>query len=148
VSIEENEAVVRRLFAEVFNAGNVGTLDDLTTAGVLGHDATSADPRRGREAVRQVALLFRSAFPDLRLTLDDLVAARDKVAARWTLEGTHQGAFMGAAPTGKRATTGGIVIYRLEGGRIAEYWGSFDALGLLRQLGALPPPTDAPNPGT
>ena len=144
---DENAHAIRRLFAEVFNAGNVAVVDDLTTAGVLGHDATSPEPRRGREAVRQVALLFRSAFPDLRLTLDDLVTAGDKVVARWTLSGTHQGAFMGAAPTGKRATTGGIVIYRLEGGRIAEYWGSFDALGLLRQLGAVPPPTDAPSTG-
>jgi steroid delta-isomerase-like uncharacterized protein len=142
-----NAHCIRRLFEEVFNAGHIAATDDLTTADVLGHDATNPEPRRGHEAVKQVALLFRSAFPDLRLTLDDLVAAGDRVVARWTLAGTHRGAFMGAAPTGKRATTGGIVIYRLEGGRIAEYWGSFDALGLLRQLGALPLPADAPSTG-
>ena len=142
VPMEENKAVIRRLFAEVFNAGDVDAVAELAAPDVLGHDATSPEPKRGLESVRQVAVLFRTAFPDLRLGLEDLIAERDKVVARWTLRGTHRGTFMGVPATGKAAATAGIVIYRLAGGKIAEYWGSFDALGLMRQLGAFPAPTD------
>ncbi|MFP5369591.1 MAG: ester cyclase [Actinomycetes bacterium] len=142
VPTEENKAVIRRLFAEVFTAGDVAAVPELVAPDVLGHDATSAEPKRGLESVRQVAVLFRTAFPDLRLRLEDLIAEGDKVVARWTLRGTHRGAFMGVPATGKTAEAAGIVVYRLAGGKITEYWGSFDALGLFRQLGAIPEPAD------
>ena len=142
MATDANKAVIRRLFAEVFNAGDVDAVAALAAPDVLGHDATSPEPRRGLESVRQVAVLFRTAFPDLRLGVEDLVAEGDKVVARWTLRGTHRGTFMGIPATGKVATTAGIVVYRLAGGKIVEYWGSFDALGLMRQLGAIPDSTE------
>ena len=140
VSTDANKAVIRRLFQEVFGTGDVDALTDMVASDVLGHDATDPEPRRGPESVRQVVVLFRTAFPDLQLGLEDLIAEGDRVVARWTLRGTHRGAFMGVPATGKAVATGGIGIYRLTEGRIAEYWGSFDAMGLMRQLGAIPLP--------
>lgn len=78
-------------------------------------------PPQNESGVRQVAVLFRTAVPDLRLGLEDLIAEGDKVVARWTLRGTHRGTFMGVPATGKAAATAGIIIYRLAGGKIAEY---------------------------
>lgn len=133
---ETNKAAIRRLFDEVFGAGKVDSVAELVADNVLGHDPTDPKPKRGPENVQQVAVLFRTAFPDLRLTVEDVIAEGDKVAAHWTLRGTHQGSFMGIPATGKTASTTGITIYRLAQGKITEYWGSFDALGLMRQLGA------------
>ncbi len=137
---EANKVLVRRFLEEVFNADDGGAVTELAAPDILGHDATSPEPKRGLESVRQVTVLFRTAFPDLRLGVEDLIAEGDKVVARWTLRGTHQGTFMGIPATGKVATTAEIVIYRLAEGKIAEYWGSFDVLGLMRQLGAIPDP--------
>ncbi len=140
--MDANKAVICRLFEEVFNAGNVDVVADLVAVDARGYDATSLEPVLGCESVQQVAVLFRSAFADLHVSLDDLIAEEDKVVARWTLQGTHQGTFMGIPATGKQVKAGGLVIYRLMGGKIAEYWGSFDALGVMRQLGASPDPGD------
>ena len=81
---------------------------------------------------------YTSAFPDLQLTTEDLVAERDKVAIRNTWRGTHQGAFQGLLPTGKRVMFSGTDIFRCVGGKIAEQWADLDALGLLQQLGGIP----------
>jgi steroid delta-isomerase-like uncharacterized protein len=143
VSTDENRADIRRLFAEVFNGGDIDVVDKLVATDVLGHDATSPEPKRGLASVKQVAVLFRTAFPNGRFPLEDLIAEGDKVVARWGLQGTQQGAFMGVAPTGKPVSVTGIVIYRLAGGKIAEYWGNFDTLGLMQQLGAVPGGADA-----
>ncbi len=135
-----NKAIIRRLYEEVFNAGSVDVVADLIEVDAIGHDPTSPKPTQGQGSIRQVAVLFRTAFADLHLTVDDLIAEQDKVVARWTLQGTHQGTFMGVAGTGKEVTTAGIVIYRLAEEKITEYWGNFDALGLMRQLGAISEP--------
>jgi steroid delta-isomerase-like uncharacterized protein len=82
--------------------------------------------------------VFTSAFPDLQLTTEDLVAEGEKVAIRNTWRGTHQGAFQGVPPTGKYVTFTGTDLFRVEGGKIAEQWADLDALGLLQQLGAIP----------
>lgn len=142
---DANKAVVRRLFAEVFNGGDLDAITTLVAPDVLGHDATGSAPKRGLASVRQVAVLFRTAFPDLRLDLEDLISDGETVTARWSLRGTHRGEFMGVAATGREATTAGIVIYRLAEGKIAEYWGSFDALSLMRQLGAVPTRAEQPS---
>jgi predicted ester cyclase len=138
MSTETNKAIVRRLFDEVWNTGNVGLLDELLAPGFVdraaqmgGHDVTA----RGS---RTQVLLFRSAFPDGQSQIQDLIAEGDRVVARWTDGGTQRGEWMGIAPTGKRVTITGIDIYRIEQGRIAEYWCNEDELGLLRQLDAGP----------
>ncbi len=138
MSTEGNKAVIRRLFTEVFDAGDVDAIDELFAADVLGHDATRREPARGSESVRQVAVLFRTAFPDARFPLYDLIAEGHKVVARWGLQGTHQAEFMGIPATGKQIEVTGTVTYRLASGKVVEYWGNFDTLGLMQQLGVLP----------
>ena len=80
---------------------------------------------------------FRAAFPDLRVKNEDVIAEGDKVVARWTARGTHNGALMNIPPTGKQVTLKGIDVLRIEGGKIVERWGEFDALGMLHQLGVI-----------
>jgi predicted ester cyclase len=81
---------------------------------------------------------LRGAFPDLRFTLEDLVAEGDRVAARYYWEGTQEGEFMGYRPTGQAVRVGGMDFYRLRDGKIVEHWDRVDELGLLRQLGMMP----------
>ena len=131
-----NEAVVRRLIEEVLNRGQTGHLADLVAADHIGHNPFG--DHYGPEGMRIVVAEYRAAFPDLALTIDDLVAARDTVAWRFNLRGTHAGSFMGIPPTGRVVTTPGIAIDRLAAGKVAESWVSFDALDLLRQMGAAP----------
>ena len=89
---------------------------------------------------RQFGLATFDAFPDLKRPVEDLVAEGDKVVARWTSVGTHEGAFQGIPPTGKTVTTSGITVFRLEGGKIVEEWSESDMVGMLTQLGVIPSP--------
>ena len=144
---EGNESVVRRLLEEVVNHGSTDLLTRLVAADHVGHDPLG--DHYGPEGLRISIAEYRAAFPDLELTVDDLVTAEDKVVHRFTLRGTHAGPFMGIPPTGRVVTTSGIAIDRLAGGKVIESWVNLDALNLLRQLGASPtlghPPGDAPD---
>ena len=80
---------------------------------------------------------MRTAFPDLRFTIDDQIAEGDKVCVRYRVQATHTEPFQGIPATGKRIAYSGILIYRVEGNKVAEQWTEFDLLGFLRQLGAL-----------
>jgi predicted ester cyclase len=84
--------------------------------------------------------MYIAAFPDMRVPIEDVVAEGDKVAVRWALEATHQGAFLGILPTGKRIRMNGISILRPADGKIAEQWEQSDRMGLLQQLGVIPAP--------
>ena len=133
---EGNEAVVRRLVEEVLNQGRTGLLAALVAADHVGHDPLG--DHYGPEGLRIAVAEYRAAFPDLRVTVEDLVTEGDKVAHRFTLRGTHAGPFLGIPATGRAVAATGIAIDRLAGGKVAESWVSLDALGLLRQLGASP----------
>ena len=126
-----------RLFDEVYNQGDLSVIDDIIGRNIVGHDPTGAVPIRGIDGYRQATVLWRDSFPDLKVSVDDVVAEGDRVAARWTLLGHHQGEFMRVPPTGREVNVGGIIIYRLASGKIIEYWGVFDSLNLMRQLGAI-----------
>ena len=136
---EENKAVIRRYIEEVFNQGNLSVVEEFVTDGYIDHDPVNPGAR-GPDGVRSIAKKYRDAFPDMHMKIDDLLAVDDKVIARWTSTGTHEGELDGMPPTGKHVTITGMSISRFEGGRIAEAWPIFDALGLLRQLGVLPSP--------
>lgn len=125
MSTEENKAIVRRVVEEVFNSGNMEAADQL-----LASDYS--------EGIKQTATMLRAAFPDLHFTIEDIVAAEDKVAIRATVHCTHLGSFMGMPPTGKQAIWTGIDISRIVGGKIVELWAQYDYLGLMQQLGVLP----------
>jgi steroid delta-isomerase-like uncharacterized protein len=96
---------------------------------------------RGTEDFKQRWVsMFRTAFPDLQLSVEDQIAEGDRVVTRYTGRGTHQGELMGIPPTGNEVSVGGTIISRVSGGRIEEEWNNFDALGMMQQLGVIPPP--------
>lgn len=137
MSTEENKAIARR-WIEGVNQHDVAIWDEVCAADCVFHDpppneATPADYKTG------VSGGWLAAFPDWQLTIDDEIAAGDKVVQRFTGSGTHQGEFMGKPATGKRVTGTAIVIYRIADGKIAETWGLFDYLGCYQQLGVIPP---------
>ena len=138
MSSEANKTLVRRFIEEVLAGGDFAALAELTAPDCVEHTAAPGYPP-GEGTIARHMILWRAAFPDLAITIEDLVAEGARVAARWTLRGTHRGAFLGLPPTGRRVTVAGMELYRLAGGRIAERWAVVDTLGLLRQLG-LPPP--------
>jgi predicted ester cyclase len=138
MSTEENKANARRVFEEVFNKGNLSVVDELIATNYVGH-APGMPDFKGPEGFKQYATMNRTAFPDLRMTTEDTVAEGDKVVNRWTARGTHKGDLMGIAPTGKQVTMTGMVITRYVGGKQVEAWVLSDMLGMLQQLGVVPP---------
>lgn len=140
MSAEENKALVRRLVEEVFNKRNLAVADELLTSESLNHDDPHEVGRVGAEPLKGAVQMLAAAFPDFHMTIEDLVAEGDKVVARVTTGGTHQGAFMGIAPTGKRFTQHQMHLLRVVDGKVAEHWDVRDDLGMLQQLGAMPAP--------
>jgi len=135
----ENKALVRRCFKEIWSKGNVDLIDQLVAANYTNHDPAGPMPGNGRDGLKQHVTAYRTAFPDLTFTVDDIVAEDNKVTARWTARGTHSGTLLGIAPTGKEITTEGISVLRVANGKIAENWVNWDALGLMQQLGLAGP---------
>ena len=133
-----NDAVVRRLLEDAFNHGCTDVLAELIAADHVGHDPLG--DHYGPEGMRIAIAEYRAALSGLHVTAEDFVTEGDTVVHRFTLRGTHTGAFMGIPPTGQMVTVPGIAIDRLAGGKVVESWVSFDALNLLRQLGAAPTP--------
>jgi steroid delta-isomerase-like uncharacterized protein len=141
---EENKALVRREEEELFSGGNLDAADEIYAADYVGHDPSNPEDVRGLEAAKQAAADYRQAFPDLRVTVEDLKAEGDRVAAHLRFRGTHLGELNGIAPTGRRVDCTGIVISRIEEGKIAEDWANFDDLGMMQQLRVIPEPEQRP----
>ncbi len=141
MSTEQNKTLVRRYWDEAWNNGNLAVMDELVATDFDGHPLPS-DPNfgSGPEGQKRLVGLYRGAFPDMRMTIDDMVADGDRVVVRWTARGTNTGEMMEIPATGKSATVTGIIINRLAAGKIVESWGNFDALGMLQQLGVIPTP--------
>jgi steroid delta-isomerase-like uncharacterized protein len=139
MSAEENEALVRRYVEEVVNRRNLDLLDEIFAADFVQYGA-EPDQVSGVEDLKQFFVMLRSGFPDFQGTIEDLFAAGDRVVLRFTFRGTHQGEFMGVAPTGTQVTMPGIDIFRVAEGRIVELWGQEDMLGMMQQIGAIPEP--------
>ena len=140
MSTEENKALMRRIYEEVFNQKNLVAIDDFIAPNFVNHSAAQLGMTGGDlEHVKQFVSMVMQVFPDLHYTVEDLVAEGDKVVARLTISGTQQGAFMGIPPTNKHATISDIEIFRITGGKAVETWVQVDFLGLLQQLGAIPP---------
>ncbi|MFQ5859851.1 MAG: ester cyclase, partial [Anaerolineae bacterium] len=131
---EENKAVVRRLYDELWNQGNLAIVDELVAADFVDHNPDPGQPP-GPEGWKQSATVSRAGFPDLQVTIEDMVAEGDRVTLRLKGSGTHTGEFAGIPPTGNQFSAGWVDVVRVEDGKIAERWGQFDALGFLTQLG-------------
>lgn len=134
---EVNKNITRRYAEELWNQGKASLVAELVAVDIVVHGAGFPD-MKGQEAFNSSFSLFRQAFPDFHVTIDDMVAEGDKVAFRWTESGTHKGEYAGIAATGKHVRWTGMSVYRIANGKIAEMWVNMDDLGLLRQLGASP----------
>jgi steroid delta-isomerase-like uncharacterized protein len=139
MGVEENKYVVRRSYEEGVNVHNMEVIDELFDSQFIGHIAGQVEPIRGREAFKKQQIMpHLAAFPDLHVTVVDMIAEGDMVAAREVIQGTHQSEFMGVPPTGKQISIAGTDIYRIVAGKIAEEWILADLLSALQQIGAIP----------
>ena len=130
---EDNKKAVRECF-ENASQGNFDALDEILAPAYVLHP----EEVRGREGLQAMVEGYRSALSGLRVTIDQQFSEGDYVATRFTISGTHDGDLMGAPPTGKQVAFTGITISRCEDGRLVEEWEITDAVGLLRQVGAIP----------
>jgi steroid delta-isomerase-like uncharacterized protein len=138
---EQNKTAVRRLFEELWNKGNLQVADELIAPNYMDHDPSSPDFGKGPESEKKRVTHYRTAFHDLRLSIEELVAEGETVVARWSCRGVHKGEINGIAPTGKQFAINGITIARFANGKIVEAFVNWDALGLMRQLGVVPEAT-------
>lgn len=145
-SLAENKETVRRYYEEALNEGRIDLLDDLIANDVVNHDPLSDETltpaeARGFEGFRSHVELFHEGFRDGSVTIDDIIAEGDTVAARFTVEGIHDGRLGGIEPTGNRVSLTSMVFYRVEDGKIVERWLESDNLEMLGQLEAIELPT-------
>lgn len=129
--VEANKAIARRLFEEFWDRKNLDVADELLAANYIGSSPGPAGFKRSASA-------DFSAFPDLRVSIEDQIAEGDKVVVRWTAYGTHKGSLFGIPATNKPVTLKGISIYRFIDEKIVEQWTNIDSIGMLRQLEILP----------
>lgn len=137
---EQNKALVEQMIQEVFNEGDVDAVDVYFTADFVEHEEGAPGQDGGREGLKMALPMLRTAFPDLTVTVEDMVAEGDKVAARLTWSGTHDGDFMGMPPTGQSFSMNVMDLFRIEDGQVAEHWGVSDIMAMMSQLGMLPGP--------
>ena len=133
--MSEAEEVLVGIY-EAVNTGNVALLDKLVAPDYVEH----SEGFQGVEPFRQQVTAFRAGFPDLHVTIDDLIVDGSRFASRTTVTGTHTGDLMGMPATGKRISIGAVDIGRIEGGQAQERWGGLDMYSLLTQLGVIPAP--------
>jgi steroid delta-isomerase-like uncharacterized protein len=139
MSAEENKAIVRRFWG-VWEEGNIDLVDELLAPDYINHTPATPDQPTGPEGVKGVVTMFRSAMPDLRVVIEDMIAEGDKVAVRYTLEGTHDGELFGVPPTGHRLSIKSIAVERVSDGKIRDHWRITDSLDMMQQLGVIPAP--------
>ena len=134
---ENNEQIMNR-FVKLINTGGEQLADEIISRDAIFYVPGQPEPMRGPAGYLKVIGMMRSGFPDIQWTLEDSVAEGDKVAARFTMRGTHQGVFFGVPPTGKSIKVQAMNFYRFSNGQIVEEYGQPDMLGLLQQIGAVP----------
>lgn len=142
MSAEESKAIVRRFWG-VWEEGNIDLVDELLAPDYVNHSPGIPDQPTGPEGVKAVVSMFRSGMPDLRVIVEDMIAEDDKVAVRYTLEGTHEGELFGLPPTGRRLSIKSITVERVSEGKIREHWRITDSLDMMQQLGVIPVPEHA-----
>ncbi len=138
MSPEENKRIVRRIPMEAFNQGRLTVLDEVISEDFVNRNAMPGMADRGVEAINQLVTAIRTAFPNIKYTLDAEIAEGDKVVHMATARGTNSGEFMGIPPTEKSATWTEMHIVRIVNGKCVEHWGQVDMLGIMQQLGLAP----------
>jgi steroid delta-isomerase-like uncharacterized protein len=135
---EANKSLVRRLVEEAINKGNLSIVDEILTNDYVYREPTVGE-RRGRAGYRELITMYRNAFPDIKLTIEEQITEGDKVVTRTNGTGTHRGELFGTAATGKHVSgVQGMFVTRIANGKVVEETVIYDALGMLRQLGVVP----------
>jgi predicted ester cyclase len=137
VSEQDNKAIIRRGF-EAMNSKDLSVFEEIMAPGYVNHDMPAPAP--GPQGFKEIVGAFIAAFPDMHITLEAQLGDGDLVANRGVFTGTQQGEFMGIPPTGKQVTMKFMDMWRLEDGKAVENWVRLDMMGLMEQLGVMPPP--------
>jgi len=142
VAGEKSKAIMQRIYAEIFSQGKLDVADELIALEFVNHAVNPLpnQPLHGPEAVRWYARALRQAFPDLRASVEHMIAEDDSVASRVTWTGTHTGHFVYLPPTGKHIKVQGITMDRVANDKLVEHWGQWNQAELMLQLGVLPGP--------
>lgn len=134
---EDIKSPTRRFYAEM-SAGNLGVIDELLADDFVDHEELPGDLPQDKQGVKQFFTMLRTAFPDMRMEVEDLIAEGDKVVARISMTATQQGEFMGVPPSGRSVDVQIIDVMRIRDGQAREHWGIIDGMALMQQLGAVP----------
>lgn len=134
---EDNKTLVRRVFEEVWNQRKLEVADQLLASDYVSHDPASPDFGRGPDALKRLVKYYTDAFPDTHFTVDEMISEGDRVVARWTVTGTQRGQLGDIPATNRQVTVTGVEIVRISNGKVQEARTTWDALGLMRQLGAV-----------
>ena len=145
MSVEDNKAIIGAYVEMVWNRKQLDRAEEVVASDFIDH-APLPGQAPGLEGAKRKWAMYLTAIPDLRVTIEDLVAEGDKVAVRRSYEGTHQGELLGIPAAGKQLQVGSISIFRLVDGKIAENWEQLDRLALLQQLGVIPAPSAPAGP--
>jgi steroid delta-isomerase-like uncharacterized protein len=135
----DNKAIVRSLYEEVWNKRRLELVDEIISPSHALHDPNLSGSAVGPEAYKQQVTRFITGFPDLHFTIEDIVGGKEKLAVAWTISGTHTGEFMGIPATNKKVSVDGITISHLVNAKIMDSYISWDAWGMMQQLGVVPP---------
>jgi steroid delta-isomerase-like uncharacterized protein len=140
MSAETNKALVERFYQEIFSQGRLELAAELFANDYVNHDtgAPSGGWPHGPEGIHTLVGAYRTALPDAQFAIEDQIAEGDRVVTRWSARGTNTGSLMGMPPTGRSVAITGISIERIAGGKIAETWVNFDAMGMFQQMGIIP----------
>ena len=140
MSVEENKAIARRVFEEIWNERKLDLINKTIATNFVRHDPASAELSGpiGSEGYSPFINVYVSAFPDHHFDVEDMIAEGDTVVIRWTATGTHKGELAGIPPTGKKIVVPGISIIRYANGKVVEEWSNWDTLGMMQQLGVIP----------
>jgi steroid delta-isomerase-like uncharacterized protein len=133
---EQNKTLARRWFEDLFSRGDLDAANEIISADFVDH--LTHEDERGLEELKHYVTIYRAACPDIQDTVEDIVAEGDKIVVRWMSRGTHQGEFMGVAPTGRHVTFTGMRLFRIAESKIAESWVNIDERSLQEQLGTAP----------
>lgn len=139
MSTVQGKSIIRRVFDEAFNQGHLAVVDELLAPDGISHHLSWGTPAN-RMGLKQLIAMFRTAFPDLSCTVEDEIFQGDKIAAHWIMRGTHKGQFLGNLPTNKPIVVQGLIYALIENDQIIESWTIVDQMGVLQQLGLVPPP--------
>jgi steroid delta-isomerase-like uncharacterized protein len=134
----ENQVTIRRLYEEVWNKRNLAVVDEILSPSHALSEPNAPDSQVGPQAYKATVNRFFAGMPDLRFTIQDLISEKNKVVVVWVMSGTHRGEFYGAPATNKKVSVEGITIHQVENGKLLDSYASWDRLGTMQQMGALP----------